>query len=269
MKIGVVGKGGTGKTTTSALLARAYAHRGAHVVAVDTDSNPNLGMSLGVDEATAAQAPLVPRELVIGSGDDDTPQRLLADYGVATPAGVTLLHAVRVEEAGGGCMCGSHASVRSLLGSTVDEHVGVTIVDMEAGLEHLSRSGGTLAYVDVLLIVTEPTHKAALTAARTVDLARELGILRIALVANKADPNDTGLLDDTTAELGTPLAGMIPADPEVMTADRTGGPLPVTTVAGRAIDDVVAFIESAEEERTALLAEKARVDAKLAALGDA
>ena len=41
MKIGVVGKGGVGKTTVAALLARAYADRRNSVVAVDTDSNPN------------------------------------------------------------------------------------------------------------------------------------------------------------------------------------------------------------------------------------
>jgi CO dehydrogenase maturation factor len=55
-------------------------------VAVDTDSNPNLGMSLGLDEPTAAEAPLVPRELAIGTGGDTTPAQLLADYGVATPS---------------------------------------------------------------------------------------------------------------------------------------------------------------------------------------
>lgn len=269
MKIGVVGKGGTGKTTTSALLAQAYARRGRRVVAVDTDSNPNLGMTLGLDESTAAEAPLVPRELVIGSADDDTPGQLLADYGVATPAGVTVLHAMRVEEAGGGCMCGSHASVRGLLGSTLDDHVDVTVVDMEAGLEHLSRSGGTLAHVDVLLIVVEPTHKAALTAARTVELARELGILRIGLVGNKVDPADEDFLEDLAAELGVRVAAAIPADPDVTAADRDGGHLPLTTTAGAVIHDVVAFIESPEEERAALLDERARVDAKLAALGDA
>ena len=48
MKVGIVGKGGVGKTTTSSLIARALAERGKRVVAIDTDSNPNLGMSLGL-----------------------------------------------------------------------------------------------------------------------------------------------------------------------------------------------------------------------------
>jgi CO dehydrogenase maturation factor len=48
MKIAVVGKGGAGKTTTSAVVARALARAGMPVVALDGDTNPNLGLSLGV-----------------------------------------------------------------------------------------------------------------------------------------------------------------------------------------------------------------------------
>ncbi len=48
MKIAVVGKGGSGKTTTSAIIARVLARHGAALVALDGDTNPNLGLSLGV-----------------------------------------------------------------------------------------------------------------------------------------------------------------------------------------------------------------------------
>lgn len=59
MKLGIVGKGGTGKTTLAALISTAYVDMGRRVVAVDTDSDPNLALSLGLDEAVADQAPLV------------------------------------------------------------------------------------------------------------------------------------------------------------------------------------------------------------------
>ena len=53
MKLAVVGKGGSGKTTTSSVVARTMARHGLSVVALDCDSNPNLGISLGVgDEET-------------------------------------------------------------------------------------------------------------------------------------------------------------------------------------------------------------------------
>lgn len=41
MKLGIVGKGGVGKTTLSSLICQAYVAQGKRVLAVDTDSNPN------------------------------------------------------------------------------------------------------------------------------------------------------------------------------------------------------------------------------------
>ena len=76
--------------------------------------------------------------------------------------------------------------MRSLLGAAIEEEADVTLVDMEAGLEHLSRSGGTLAYADVLLMIMEPSRKSILTAGRTIALAHELGIPLVYGVGNKA-----------------------------------------------------------------------------------
>lgn len=99
----------------------------------------------------------------------------------------------------------------------------MTIVDMEAGLEHLSRSGGTLAYADVLLAIMEPTRKSIITAARTMALAEELGIPRTFGLGNKARlPEDRKFYEDVCGEYGVPLAGIIPYDTGVMDADRSG-----------------------------------------------
>ena len=103
MKLGIVGKGGVGKTTISALVAQAYAERGARVLAVDTDSNPNLALSLGLDAEAADRVPLLPRSLVVGGGDGAvTPAELVRQYGARTPSEVTLLHAMRITQAGAG-----------------------------------------------------------------------------------------------------------------------------------------------------------------------
>ncbi|MGQ0743038.1 MAG: nucleotide-binding protein [Acidimicrobiales bacterium] len=102
MKLGVVGKGGVGKTTTSALLAKAYAARGDRVLAIDTDSNPNLAFSLGLGAEAADEVPLLPRSLVVGSGGGITPADLVRQYGAVTPSEVTLLHAMRITQAGAG-----------------------------------------------------------------------------------------------------------------------------------------------------------------------
>jgi len=138
--------------------------------------------------------------------------------------------------------------VRSILGAAIEEEADVTLVDMEAGLEHLSRSGGTLAYADVLLVIMEPSRKSILTAGRTIVLAAELGIPRVYGVGNKADlPDDAEFFETVSAEYHVPLAGIIPADPDVVEADRSGVPLargrgePVR----RAVAEIIAFVEDA------------------------
>lgn len=223
MKLGVVGKGGVGKTTAAALFAQAYAERGHRVVAIDTDSNPNLGLSLGLDREATESVPVMPRSVIVGARGDTTPATLIRDYGRETPSGVTLLSAIRVTEAGAGCTCGGHATVRSLLGQALGRDVDVAVVDMEAGLEHLSRSGGTLAYADVLLVVMEPSRKSVMTAGRTVSLGEELGIPRIYGLGNKARSDaDVEFLRSATADEGVPLAGILPYAEEVREADRNG-----------------------------------------------
>ena len=278
MKLGIVGKGGVGKTTTSTLVAQEYVSRGLRVLAVDTDSNPNLALSLGLDPATADDLPILPRALVVGSGNGAmSAADLLAQYALDTPAGVRLLNAMAVTQAGAGCTCTSHATVRSLLGAAIEEETDVCLVDMEAGLEHLSRSGGTLAYADVLLVVTEPTRKSVLTAARTIALATELGIPRVFGVGNKAElPQDRQFFEEVAAEYGVPLAGVIPHDADVVNADRTSHVLPPGTAPAvrAAIADIVDFVDkelagqpTGQAEREALLRERQRVDQRLIQLG--
>lgn len=226
MKIGVVGKGGVGKTTVSSLLARALAERGRRVLAVDTDSNPNLGLSLGLDFAETEAVPTMPRSIVVGARGDLTVSEIMADYVVPTPMGVSLMSALRVDEAGAGCTCGGHASVRSLLGQALDTEVDDTIIDMEAGIEHLSRAGGTLAHADVLVLVFEPSRKAVITAQRTIGLARELGIGAWIGVGNKVDDEaQRDVLASLCAEHNVPLDIVLPASSELVAADRLGLPL--------------------------------------------
>ncbi len=247
MKLGIVGKGGVGKTTVSALLARAYADRGDRVVAIDTDSNPNLGVSLGLSMAEMEAVPVLPRSVLVGSKGAASAVALIEDYGRPTPAGATLLSAIRVSAAGAGCTCGGHATVRSLLGDALTESADVTLVDMEAGLEHLSRSGGTLAHADVLLAVVEPTRKSMITAGRTVALAAELGLDRVFGLGNKVrSAADEDFLASMTAEYGVPLAGVIPYEAELAEADRTGRPVDTVPPSVRmALDGVLLFLDRA------------------------
>ena len=113
--------------------------------------------------------------------------------------------------------------MRGLLAEILSSEVDVTVVDMEAGLEHLSRSGGTLRYVDQLLVVLEPYAKAVETARRTLLLAQELGIPRISVLASKVrDKDEMAVVDRFCAETGAELIAVIPYDDAVRLADREG-----------------------------------------------
>lgn len=94
---------------------------------------------------------------------------------------------------------------------------------MEAGLEHLSWAGGTLRHVDVLLVVTLPGRVAHITAARTIRLARDLGIPEIVLVGNRvAGQADEQRLRALAAAHDVAVLAMLPDDPAFATADREG-----------------------------------------------
>jgi CO dehydrogenase nickel-insertion accessory protein CooC1 len=97
----------------------------------------------------------------------------------------------------------------------------VVVADMEAGLEHLSWAGGTLRYVDLLLVVVQPTSKVMMTADRTHKLALELGIPRVAFIGNRAmGPADIERMEAFAAERGCELLVAIPEDGAVPAADR-------------------------------------------------
>ena len=97
----------------------------------------------------------------------------------------------------------------------------ITIVDMEAGLEHLSR--GTARHVDTLLVILEPYYKALETARRAAQLARELGVRQILGVANKIrDDADGDAVRKFAATHGLSIAAEIPLDEGIRKADLAG-----------------------------------------------
>jgi len=96
-----------------------------------------------------------------------------------------------------------------------------TVVDLEAGLEHLSR--GTARQVETLLVIGEPYFKSLETAGRSFSLARELGIADIRMVANKVrTPRDEETMRAYAARHGMPVAGVVPYDEAVVKADEGG-----------------------------------------------
>jgi CO dehydrogenase maturation factor len=114
--------------------------------------------------------------------------------------------------------------VRGVLGGLVAETSRMTIVDLEAGLEHLSR--GTARHVQMLLIVGEPYFKSLETAHRSFTLAQDLGIANVRMVANKVrTPRDEATVREFATRHGLPLAAVVPYDEAVVEADERGAAL--------------------------------------------
>ena len=118
-------------------------------------------------------------------------------------------------------MCSAHATVRSLLAEMIEKSARPTVVDMEAGLEHLTR--GTARHVDTMLIVIEPYYKSMETAARMHELAGELGVRHVYTVANKSRAlADEEALRQFCQQKHLNLITVIPEDAAVQQADRVG-----------------------------------------------
>jgi CO dehydrogenase maturation factor len=196
LKIAITGKGGVGKTTLSGLLARLYAAEGTKVLAVDADPDANLASALGIAPDVAAKAlPLAEQSDMIeertGSRPgapggmfsinpkvDDIPEA----YGVQHE-GVRLLVMGKSKEAAAGCYCPEHVLLRRLVSHLILRRDEVVILDMEAGIEHLTR--GTASGVNAFIVVVEPGQRSLQTARHVEDLARGLGIKDVFVVGNK------------------------------------------------------------------------------------
>lgn len=104
--------------------------------------------------------------------------------------------------------------MRSIIGAYPSTAETVIVTDMEAGVEHLSRS--TTRHSDVMLVVAEPYYKSLETAARVTQMAAELGIPKTYVVANKVrTPSEAEAIAAFCAKHGAELIAIIPYDEEV------------------------------------------------------
>ena len=230
MKVAITGKGGVGKTTLASTLARLYAAEGRTVLAADVDPDANLGLALGLsEEEVNAIIPVSKmKELAkerTGANDSNTFYKLnpevsdLPDKLAKDVNGVKLLVMGTVDTGGSGCVCPEHVMLKALLSSLVFRRDDVVIMDMEAGLEHLGR--GTASMMDRFIVVIEPGARSIQTYTRVKELARDIGITRVEVVANKIrDESDRDFIRSRIP--AGDLLGFISYNAEVIDADRKG-----------------------------------------------
>ncbi len=229
LRVAVAGKGGAGKTTLSSTLARLFARQGRDVIVVDGDSNPNVATALGIGrERAEAIEPLpmglVSRNLKGNAALKEPVMDIVTRYGGLAPDNVHVLKMAMPAHADEGCLCSAHATVSALLADIEELENTVSILDLEASPEHLSR--GTTRHVDALLLVVEPYYRSFETAKRMAALASELPIPRVGVVANKLrSPDDASAIAEYCERHGLTLEGELPWSTLVLDADKAEIPL--------------------------------------------
>lgn len=230
MKLAVSGKGGVGKTTLVALLARLMAADGHRVIAIDADPASNLASALGVP-APARPAPIREMRALIlertGATTDGFGQYFKLNPDVADlpekfsvlQDGVRLMVLGGIVKGGGGCACPENALLKALLANLIVLREDTVIADMEAGIEHLGRA--TVAAVDALLVVLEPGRRSVETAQAVRRMAGEIGIRRTLAVGNKVQSPEHHRFLESALE-GLPLLGCLSYDPDLTRADLEG-----------------------------------------------
>ena len=231
-KIAVAGKGGVGKTTLTALLARTFAKRGQSVIAVDADPAACLGFALGlppelqakvtpisemsdlIEERTGAKPGSYGTYFKINPRVDDIPERFSVQF-----QGVRLLRLGTIEHGGSGCICPESAMLKALVSYLILQSDEQLLLDMDAGLENLGRA--TASAVDNFLVVVEPGKRSMEIAHQIAKLAADVGIKTVALIANKVrGEDDLHFIEDNRGTL--PLLGYLSFQPAAIQADQDG-----------------------------------------------
>lgn len=226
--IAVAGKGGTGKTSISALLIKLLSERGI-VLAIDADPATNLNMALGLplEETVGQVRENMAKEVKSGrfSPGISKPDYLefkIRESLVESP-GIDLLAMGRPE--GPGCYCAANNMLRGSIDRLAKSY-DYTVIDCEAGMEHLSRQ--TTRDVDILILVSDPTLRGITTAVRMKELIGELrtSVGKIALVVNRVRGPLSTEVSTAIREAGLDIVATINEDSQASELDARGAPLP-------------------------------------------
>jgi CO dehydrogenase maturation factor len=230
MKLAITGKGGTGKTTLSVLLARSFAEDGKKVILVDADPATNLATTLGIPNPEEITPISEMRELIeermevnydspaamykLNPKVDDLPEKYWVEKD-----GIKLLVMGTIQEGGSGCACPQNSFLKALLMNLFFARDEIVILDMEAGIEHIGR--GTASAVDVFIVMLEASRQSMETGQKIVKLAQQIGIKTIMAVGSKIRNDQQQKFIQDNANF-VRLAGFLPYSEELLFSTMEG-----------------------------------------------
>ena len=227
--IAVAGKGGVGKTTIAAMTIKylAQTKQGA-TLAIDADPSSNLNMVLGlnldwtVGDIREGMLDKVKESVTAGGAamgglPGGVSKREYLDYEVRSSLseGIDFDLIAMGRSEGPGCYCAVNHNLREVIDAIGDNYRYV-VVDNEAGMEHLSRR--TTRDVQHLLIVSDPTQRGIVAAARIAGFRNELDIHieNAYLIVNRVPGGELPpVLREAMDQVDVPLLGIIPEASDV------------------------------------------------------
>jgi CO dehydrogenase maturation factor len=198
LRIVVTGKGGVGKTTLSAALARLLARDKRRVLAVDADAQLNLAAALGMPRCEAeAIVPLSRNADYVAEKTGARPGegygllfRLNPDvddvvdrFGQRAPDGVRFLAMGTLSAAGAGCLCPENTLLAETIRAIALRPDEAIVMDTQAGVEHFGRA--IARGFNHAVVVTDPTYSGIGVALAAARLAHDLAIPSVHLVVNR------------------------------------------------------------------------------------